>query len=251
MTTSPSIKIQTGKIVLDYDSAFAIKSGFAVERNEVEAMDLVSTHTSIPSPKVITTKIGLSNGIIDMTLMPGSSLEKRWDEMNEDTKESVCRQLWTMISQIRDIPRPPELVDGSFQCMVDGSPTRSLLLEDLDPGSPQPLMSGSDIRDRIYQRYLYFGGRLYKDQLPDMLPRADCSVFTHGYIAPRNIMVDEEGLVTGIVDWETAGWYPDYWEYAQIMRPAVKCADWSAWMEKMAPKKWDVKGINAARKVLF
>lgn len=173
-----------------------------MERNEVEAMNLVSTHTSIPSPKVISAKLSPVNGIIDMTLIPGSCLERKWDRMNEETKESVCRQLWTMISQIRDIPRPPELVDGPFQCMVDGSPTTSPLLEDLDPDSPQPLMSDSDVQDRIYQRYLYFGGRLYKDQLPDMLSRADRSVFTHGDIAPRNIMADEEGNVTGIFDWE-------------------------------------------------
>jgi hypothetical protein len=35
----------------------------------------------------------------------------------------------------------------------------------------------------------------------------------------RNVMVDEHNMVTGILDWESAGWYPDYWEYAQIMRP--------------------------------
>jgi len=36
---------------------------------------------------------------------------------------------------------------------------------------------------------------------------------THGDLSFRNIIVQGEKL-TGIVDWETAGWYPDYWEYA-------------------------------------
>jgi len=45
-----------------------------------------------------------------------------------------------------------------------------------------------------------------------MLPRADRSFFTHGDVAPRNIMVGEAGNVTGTINWETAGWYPDYWE---------------------------------------
>lgn len=35
------------------------------------------------------------------------------------------------------------------------------------------------------------------------------------------------------------------------MRPDVESTDWSASMEKTAPKKWDVNGINAARRVLF
>ena len=83
-----------------------------------------------------------------------------------------------------------------------------------------------------------------------MLPRSECSVFTHADIAPRNVMVDEQNMVTGILDWESAGWYPDYWEYAQIMRPAF-WGDWSVWMEKTAPQRWDLEGINASRKVLF
>ncbi|OQE28227.1 hypothetical protein PENFLA_c005G10800 [Penicillium flavigenum] len=69
-------------------------------------------------------------------------------------------------------------------------------------------------------------------------------------IAPRNILVDEENNATGVIDWEYAGWYPEYWEYAQIMRPAFG-GDWSVWMDKTAPQRWDLGGINAARKVLF
>ena len=66
-----------------------------------------------------------------------------------------------------------------------------------------------------------------------MLLKFDCAVFAHGDIAPRNIMIDEKGNITGIIDWEYAGWYPDHWEYAQIMRPA-SWGDWPIWMER----KW-------------
>lgn len=38
-------------------------------------------------------------------------------------------------------------------------------------------------------------------------------------------MDEEEGRITGIVDWEEAGWYPEYWEYVKFLeRPAE--ADW-------------------------
>ena len=37
--------------------------------------------------------------------------------------------------------------------------------------------------------------------------------FTHGDLAPRNIMVREDGTITAIVDWDSAGWFPEYWEY--------------------------------------
>lgn len=69
-----------------------------------------------------------------------------------------------------------------------------------------------------------------------MLSKSDHAVFTHGDIERRNIMVDECRVI-GIIDWEYAGWYPDYWEYAQIMRPAF-WGNWSVWMERTTPERW-------------
>jgi aminoglycoside phosphotransferase len=45
-------------------------------------------------------------------------------------------------------------------------------------------------------------------------------VFTHGDLSSLNILV-RGGDIVGIVDWETAGWYPSYWEYttAQQVNP--------------------------------
>lgn len=97
------------------------QSMFAVKRNKVKAMNPVAKHTSIPSSKAISTKLSPGDGIIHVTLMPESSLEKKWDRMNQKTNEFVCCQLWAMFPKIWDIPRPLELIDGPFQCMVDGS----------------------------------------------------------------------------------------------------------------------------------
>jgi hypothetical protein len=63
-------------------------------------------------------------------------------------------------------------------------------------------------------------------------------------------MVDESAHITGIIYWELAGWYPDYWEYANIMKPSGD-ADWQSWMHRTAPQQWDITGIMAARRVLF
>ena len=38
-------------------------------------------------------------------------------------------------------------------------------------------------------------------------------VLTHGDLAARNIMV-QDGRITGIVDWEYSGFFPEYMEYA-------------------------------------
>ena len=40
-------------------------------------------------------------------------------------------------------------------------------------------------------------------------------VFTHCDLNPRNILADDSGTITGIVDWECSGWFPEYWEYTK------------------------------------
>ena len=39
-------------------------------------------------------------------------------------------------------------------------------------------------------------------------------VFTHGFLAFRNIIV-KDSRFKAIIDWEMAGWYPEYWEFAK------------------------------------
>lgn len=50
-------------------------------------------------------------------------------------------------------------------------------------------------------------------------------VFTHADVNPRNILIDlynlpgrtRDSRVSGIVDWEFAGFYPEYWEYTKSL----------------------------------
>ncbi len=62
-----------------------------------------------------------------------------------------------------------------------------------------------------------FSTEYYTDFLRNFLPPPPVeSVFTHGDFRPANILVDldENGdySVTGIIDWEESGFYPDYHE---------------------------------------
>ncbi|OAL51583.1 hypothetical protein IQ07DRAFT_506665, partial [Pyrenochaeta sp. DS3sAY3a] len=41
-------------------------------------------------------------------------------------------------------------------------------------------------------------------------------VFTHADLDGDHILVEPTtGKITGIIDWETAGWWPAYWEYTK------------------------------------
>ncbi len=190
-------------------------------------------------------------GFLYVGFVPGRTLDTVWEKLNDDTKRRICANIWSEIAKIRETSRPPDC-GQAFQCSADGSTTYDPLIKDLQK-PPRPILNDDALRARIYERYLYYAGRRYAKELPDMLPRSWSSVFTHAGISPRNIMLDGHYHITGIMDWEWAGWYPDYWEYANIMRPACRCGDWQDYMDRTAPQRFkcSLEVINAARRVLF
>jgi aminoglycoside phosphotransferase (APT) family kinase protein len=54
-----------------------------------------------------------------------------------------------------------------------------------------------------------------EDPWRDLLPDEGYTVLTHGDLRPTNIIVTDTSpaMVVTIIDWEQAGWYPDYWYY--------------------------------------
>lgn len=232
-----------------HDNNLVCKSGSRVRYSEEVAIRLVKQHTSVPVPIILISNYEPGKGNIGMSFVPGFTLDLIWDGLDECNKERICLEIWTMIAQWQQIPRPPHLAH-LYQCLADGSPaTTDPLLQDFeDP--PRSLYTDEAVYIRIYQRYLHYYGERYADKLLSMLPQSKVSLFTHGDVAPRNILVDESCRITGIVDWELAGWYPEYWEYANIMKPS-RDKDWQSWMDRTAIQRWDLSGIIAARRVLF
>jgi len=50
-------------------------------------------------------------------------------------------------------------------------------------------------------------------------------VLTHAYFHPRNIRVQGDN-VTGIIDWQYSGWYPEHWEYVKALLVVGRVVDW-------------------------
>ena len=44
------------------------------------------------------------------------------------------------------------------------------------------------------------------------------NTFTHGDLKAHNILIDRKGQLSGILDWESAGWLPEYWDFTTVMR---------------------------------
>lgn len=243
---------QAGAIVDIINPGVVRKTGFRVTRSEEAALRLVMEFTRVPVPKLYLSSYFFKNGIeygsLLMDYIDGFPLHHVWDGLDTSRKERVCHDIWEVVNQLRRIPRPPTLVH-LYHCRADGSPSVDVLLKDLNE-PPSPILTDDDLRDRIYERYLHYNGGSFPEDLLEILPHSSASVFTHGDLTPRNIIVDSTHEIIGIVDWENAGWYPDYWEYANIMKPS-KDRDWMAWMDATKPQEWAIIGIAKARRVLF
>lgn len=45
-------------------------------------------------------------------------------------------------------------------------------------------------------------------------------MFTHGDFKAHNILVADDGHLSGFLDWESGGWCPEYWEFTTAMATA-------------------------------
>jgi aminoglycoside phosphotransferase (APT) family kinase protein len=204
---------------------YVVKHGVDVQPIEGENMRFVKDHTGVSVPRVfaifqkpkragsevLSTFIVMENTI-------GSTLQSKWPGLTDEEKTSIARQLRTSFDVLRKIPSP-----GYF-----GSVGKGKLLDDIfwtkeDIRSMNgPFATSDELVNGLIQRYVRDGGdrvlhkaAYYARVLPEVL-RADRAVFTHNDLQPKNIIIRPDGEVV-IVDWETAGWYPPFWEYATAM----------------------------------
>jgi len=58
--------------------------------------------------------------------------------------------------------------------------------------------------------------------------------FTHGDLLPHNILVDGS-TITAIIDWETAGFYPEFWECCRMHDPGWMTPAWARVLARIFP----------------
>lgn len=182
-------------------------------RNEFNALKMVRQHTSIPVPQAV--DVILEHGdpndpssYLLMTEFPGLPLSRCQYVLSEMDIEQIANQLKNYIAQLRDIPRLPK---SDFPiCNTLGEACRDHRIRHADAVGPFA-------DEAAFSQFLRFSD--------DPARRGHRSLFAHADLNPRNILVDQtvqsDGTVawniTGIVDWETAGYYPEYWEYTKAM----------------------------------
>lgn len=179
---------------------------------EAAAMRLARERTSAPIPRVLKTIIPDNMneyGVIFMEFVEGETIEVAWPSMPDQEKKTVLAQLKDFMGQVRQ-------VEGSFIGSVDRSVCNDQLFSNREHNYG-PYEDEDAFCRGIEQSLRACDANSFTQiaiNMVNAIPKSQRIVLTHGDFVPRNILV-RDGNVVAIVDWEMAGFYPEYWEYAK------------------------------------
>ncbi|EGX94147.1 Protein kinase-like domain [Cordyceps militaris CM01] len=175
---------------------------------EASTMRLVAKHTTVP--KVYSAFEHKGSVFIVMEHIDGVMLARGWLRRTPESRNRILESIRSMILQIRQIPAPGHGVSN-----VDGGPI-------YDGRLPGPNFWGPFQTIHDFHRELRGGvdePAYDGTAIPEFGPLIDfhnqqwsSPIFTHGDLSSLNILARGDEVV-GIIDWETAGWMPPYWEY--------------------------------------
>jgi Phosphotransferase enzyme family len=215
------IRKRLGRKIHDpYSSSRAIPIGFGkiiklrCNPAEVESIEYIRQHTSIPVPKIFRVYKYKLKGMGDcedviMQYVDGETLAAAWDKMTKASKEAVCKELAGYVEQMRKLKPPKEGFVGSV-CLGTACDYRF----GQDRFGPFESIKDFHAYNLRYDPLHAWEAEKEVVQVHSK-SKSYTSKFTHGDLMPRNIMF-KNGRITAIIDWENAGWFPEYWEYTKL-----------------------------------
>jgi len=207
---------------------------------ELRAMQLVQQYTSIPSPRAIDHITTQDESYLVMSAKPGVVLWDTFKTFTDEERMVFTRELQGYVEQLRAIPNT--IMSGFAICNAGGAACFDHRFDGSEAG---PFKDQHDFVDFLYQG-------IPAQQLRHRTGYRIC--FTHGDLALRNILV-KDGKISGIVDWETAGWYvvqcplccivfvvadhmsryPEWWEYTKCHFSIKEHGNWLGVVEEILP----------------
>jgi aminoglycoside phosphotransferase (APT) family kinase protein len=194
------------------DTLVKVRGPMAESPYEAYITEFVRTHTTIPVPRIRRFVTKEDGYYLALEYIPGRTLKDSWPTLNLWTKLRVIWTLRSYIMQLRRIrtapvERPGTLGDEPEVC-------RGPFFTELGAGpfpTYEELTAWYNKRLEVTRRY--YKGPSDAPPFDDTMPL----VFTHLDLHLGNIILGTDGKIW-IIDWEVAGFYPQWFEYASMMR---------------------------------
>jgi thiamine kinase-like enzyme len=172
-------------------------------------MEYIGRSTAIPVPRVQDVFTIEHKTYIVMDYISAFELTYAAKTLSPEQQQVICLQLKEYIAEMRAL-KPPnpgrlEAADGSglFDIRLDSNPF-------------PPFATVGEFHVRLGHNFVLKSPnhRHMRSLFKVIAQRQYHTTFTHSDIAPRNILI-KDGKIAAIIDWESAGWYPEYWEYTR------------------------------------
>ncbi|CAO2658138.1 Nn.00g073980.m01.CDS01 [Neocucurbitaria sp. VM-36] len=178
---------------------------------ELRSLQIVQKYTHIPAPKGIDAIQYRGSSYLLMTGLHGCGIGQRLSTMTDIQLDAAAQDLKDYLAELRRIPNNTgsqfsicnPLGDGILDWRIGDSQRKQLRFHD----------------ETEFNQFLTTDLPLDEDTCRQISKSHGVKhdiVFTHADLNLRNILVDEMGRISGIVDWECAGWYPEYWEHSKM-----------------------------------
>jgi serine/threonine protein kinase len=172
--------------------------------NEGQTLKLVERYTSIPAPLWVDDYQG-THRVVIMTAISGQTLDAVFHRLSYSERKQLTKDLKSALSQLRYIPNHTPYRFGNSH----GGP---LFDYRFPSGICGPFHQVAEFNSFLVHKHVLNETR---DKVAAVHARMYRSVFTHADLNPSNILIDH-GRLSGIVDWECAGFYPEYWEFTKL-----------------------------------
>lgn len=212
---------------------------------EARAMRFVAQNTSVPVPKVYCAFIYKGSTYVVMWRIQGKMAWYGWQSRSEQSKARILDQLRRIVTELRSVPCP----EGTSVGGVGGGPFCDCRL-------PSRLLWGPYTTVRDFHRAFANDADIDAEyaNLPSDVSKlfdfyrqsGNRLVLTHGDLSSLNTLVEAD-QVTGIVDWETAGWFPPYGEYTCAKNANPQNEFWADVVDKFLeprPYELETEGIR-------
>ncbi|KAF2675419.1 kinase-like protein [Microthyrium microscopicum] len=209
-------------VVLFASKTICIKSGSFTSLTEASTLKFIAKNTSIPVPKVHCSFVHKERTFLVLERISGVTLASVWQDLSQESKDKILVQVKDYIKELRSLNYPKTIGIAN----VDGG----LLSDGRVPGGSPQFGPFETIQE--FHRFLRAGLTReagYEPEVDHMMELQDGPwpqpVFTHGDLSSLNILVQGDKVV-GIIDWETSGWYPSYWEYTTACQVNMRNLFW-------------------------
>lgn len=175
-------------------------------KNEFGALALIRNSSTLKVPQPLDLVCDRRRSYMITGRMPGVTAQSMYPRLSDEQLMLLAQDLSAYLTELRRIRKPPGLADAAVSNTIGGGCVHARIDESHGTTfeSHGPFPDEATFHDYLLTR---------RPPAPDEVQRTGHAIrLSHGDLALRNILIDGRGRLIGLVDWENAGWYPEYWE---------------------------------------